>query len=255
MLYIYGITRADRAAPSVDGLGDPPEAVRLVESAPLAAAVSDLPDGYVLHDEDARAHLKVLIELLHDGPVLPVRMGTVTPSEDVLRSEVLDASSPELVDRLDALDGFVELHVDADDDESQSIRIVAAAAGIRGSGAMALDERIQLGGQIADLLVDYRRQVAAEIVARLRPLAARDVSRITVRSAEDPLLRWAFLVRRDDLPRFDEAVVDIRRAHSDLAIRYAGPLPPSHFADWQPGSQRCTPTDSFQATGAWGWQS
>jgi Gas vesicle synthesis protein GvpL/GvpF len=255
MLYIYGITRADRSRPAVEGLGDPPTTVRLVESASLAAAVSDLPEGYVVHDDDARAHLKVLIELLRDGPVLPIRMGTVAPNEDVLRSDVLDASTPELTERLDALDGFVELHVDADDEEADSIGALAAASGIRPGRPMGLDGRIQLGGQIADLLVDYRQQVGAEIVERLRPLAVQDVPRTAVRSAEDPMLRWAFLVARGDLPKFDAAVADIRRDHPELAIRYAGPLPPSHFVDWQPDADARTYSDSFQATGAWGWQS
>jgi Gas vesicle synthesis protein GvpL/GvpF len=255
VLYVYGITRADHSRPSVEGLGDPPGAVRLVESEPLAAAVSDLPDGYVVHDDDARTHLKVLIELLSDGPVLPVRLGTVAPSDEVLRAEVLDGSAAELAERLDALDGFVELHVDADDDEAHSIRVVATAGGIRPSLPVDLDERIQLGGQIADLLVNYRQQLGAEIVERLRPLAAQDTPRTTLRSAEDPVLRWAFLVRREDVPRFDAAVADLRGDHPELAFRYAGPLPPSHFVDWQPGTQTSTTTDSFQATGAWGWQS
>ena len=47
--------------------------------------------------------------LLRYGPVLPVRMGTVAPGPEEVRSDVLDSAQDELVRRLDALDGLVEL--------------------------------------------------------------------------------------------------------------------------------------------------
>lgn len=254
MLYVYGVTRSGREQPSAAGLGTPPERVRLVESGPLAAAVSELPDDYVLRDEDARAHLQVLIGLLADGPVLPIRMGTVAPGEDVVRHEVLDAVQDELTGRLDSIEGLVELHLDADDDEQASVAAVAEQAGPRPGPGSDLAARIQFGEEIAALLVDYRRQLASEIVEELRPLARRDAPRAVVKSAEDPTLRWAFLVDQADLPKFDAAVAAIRTEHPELVIRYAGPLPPSHFVDAQPSAEiHDTTTDRFQSQGAWGW--
>jgi Gas vesicle synthesis protein GvpL/GvpF len=252
MLYIYGVTRADRKRPSSTGLGEPPGPVRLIESGPVAAAVGDVPQDYVVHDEDARTHLQVLIGLLGDGPVLPVRLGTVAPDDDAVRHDVLDAAQPRLVRELAAVDGFVELHVDADDDEAESIAAISRTVNLRPSDARDLTARIQLGEQIAGLLVDYRRELAEQMVAELRPLSARDTARSSINNAEDPLLRWAFLVAHQDVPRFDQAVVAVRTKHPELAIRYAGPLPPSHFVDWQP-EEPSEPTDSFQAQGAWGW--
>src|SRR4051812_10108200 len=121
MLYIYGVTRAGRKRPSITGLGEPPSPVRLIDSGPISAAVSEIPDDFVVGDEDARAHLQVLIGLLGDGPVLPVRLGTVAPDDDAVRKDVLDAARPHLTRGLDGVDGFVELHVDADDDETETI--------------------------------------------------------------------------------------------------------------------------------------
>lgn len=254
MLYVYGVTRSGRDEPAAAGLGTPPERVRLVESGPIAAAVSELPDDYVLQDEDARAHLHVLIGLLADGPVLPVRMGTLAPGEEAVRGEVLDAAQAELTSRLDSIDGFVELHLDADDDEPTSIAAVVQLAGARPDPGADLASRIQFGEEIASLLVDYRQRIATEIVNELRPLAERDTPRSTISTAEDPTLRWAFLVARADLPRFDAAVADLRSRHPELAIRYTGPLPPSHFVDAQPpAEEQDTTTDSFQPQGAWGW--
>lgn len=254
MLYVYGVTRSGREQPSAAGLGSPPEQVRLVESGPIAAAVSDLPDDYVLQDEDARAHLQVLIGLLAEGPVLPIRMGTVAPGEEAVRNEVLDAGQAELASRLDSIDGLVELHVDADDDEAASIAEVAKSATPPPGPGSDLASRIEFGEEIASLLVDYRQRIAEEIVERLRPLAESDTPRSTVNSAEDPTLRWAFLVQQDDLPRFDAAVAEVRARYPELAVRYAGPLPPSHFVAGQPTTEPPEAmTDSFQSQGAWGW--
>lgn len=254
MLYVYGVTRSGREHPAAAGLGSPPEQVRLIESGPIAAAVSELPEDYVLQDEDARAHLQVLIGLLADGPVLPIRMGTVAPDEDAVRSDMLEPAQDELTSRLDSIEGFIELHVDADDDEPASIAAVAESAGPRPGPGADLASRIEFGEEIAGLLIDYRRGLAEKIVEELRPLAQRDTPRSTVRSAEDPTLRWAFLVAQDDLPRFDAAVAAVRTEHPELAIRYAGPLPPSHFVDGQPSTDAPDPTtDSFQSQGAWGW--
>lgn len=255
MLYVYGVTRSGRGQPEAAGLGQPPEPVRLIESGPVAAAVSELPDDYLVQDADARAHLQVLIGLLADGPVLPVRMGTVAPDADVVRGEVLDSVAGELVDRLDALDGLVELHVDADDDEAQSIADIARSTDLRLQPGADLASRIEFGEEVAARLVEYRRQTADSILAELQPLAVRDAPRSTAVTAEDPVLRWAFLVAEEDLPRFDAAVVSVRTRHPELAIRYAGPLPPSHFLDEQPDpSSAHTEADTFQANSAWGWE-
>src|SRR3954447_10501315 len=106
MLYLYGVTRADREQPKLEGLGSPPAGGRPVEAGPGGGAatgrargaggggppVTELPDDYVVEEEDARAHLQVLIGLLEAGPVLPLRMGTVAPGEEAVRSEVLDVA-------------------------------------------------------------------------------------------------------------------------------------------------------------------
>jgi hypothetical protein len=181
-------------------------------------------------------------------------MGTLALGDEAVRGEVLDAAQPELTSRLDSIDGLVELHLDADDDEPASIAAVAQLAGARPEPGAGVASRIQFGEEIASLLVDYRQRLAAEIVGELQPLAQRDTPRSTIHTAEDPMLRWAFLVDRQDLPRFDAAVAELRSRHPELAIRYAGPLPPSHFVDGQPSAQQQDPpADSFQSQGAWGW--
>jgi len=253
-LYLYGVVRGGQPAPRHQGVGQPPGDVVLITSGELAAAASVLPDDYELTDEDAHAHLDVLVRLLRDGPVLPLRMGTVAPDETAVRTELLETTAAQLADRLDALEGVVELHVDADDDESEAIAAIAQTTDLGVTAAADLADRLELGREVAELLVDRRQKLAAEIVAQLRPFAVDDVPRSVIRGPEDPMLRWAFLVKRDDVERFDEAVVAVRSQHPSTAIRYVGPLPAAHFVDRpqdEPGET--DPADSFSPQGSWRW--
>jgi hypothetical protein len=252
--YLYGVVRAGHPEPNCPGVGSPPGDVRLVESGPLAAAVTDLADDFELDENDARAHLDVLVRLLSGGPVLPLRLGTVAPDDDAIRAEVLDAARAELVERLDALVDLVELHVDADDDETETIAAIARTTQLSVGPATDLSAKLELGREVAELIVEQRRQLADQIVGELRPFALGDLPRSMIRGPEDPMLRWAFLVRRDDVADFDQAVIAVRSHHPKTAIRYVGPLPPAHFIDWQQDSDpQVAQPDSFSASSSWGF--
>lgn len=251
MLYVYGVVRGDHPPTEVKGVGSPPRDVRLVTSAPLAAPVSEIPDDFAVAESDAHAHLHVLTGLLRAGPVIPLRLGTVAPDDGAVRAEVLDAQRAAMAQRLDSLDGLVELHIDADDDETEAIAAVAAAAPEAGGGATDLDAKLEFGEQVAALLMEYRRSLAEEILADLRPIAVTDTPRSLLQGPEDPVLRWAFLVKQDDLEFFDEAVVGVRSKHPSLAIHYVGPLPAAHFVDWQASPE--PEDDQFSSQGHWGW--
>jgi hypothetical protein len=233
-------------------VGNPPGTVTLVESGPIAAAVTELPDGYELIEEDARAHLNVLIDLLKHGPVLPVRLGTAAPDDSSVRTELLDPVRGDMVHRLDALDGLVELHIDADDDENEAVAAVAQAAGLRPVTSTDLNGRLALGQTIAGLLMQRRAQLAHEILAVLRPIAIADLARSVENGPEGPLLRWAFLVKRDDIETFDQAVIALRSQHPSMSIRYVGPLPAVHFVDLQ-STEDAPSHDQFVGSRGWGF--
>lgn len=252
MLYAYGVVRAGHPPPKRKGVGAPPGKVTLVESDQLAAAVTELPDDYAADEADARAHLNVLIALLEDGPVVPLRMGTVAPTQAAVRADVLDSMRSDMQRRLDALDGLVELHVDADDDESETIAAVVGAAGLRVPAHADLDTKLELGQQVAELVVEHRQQIAEEILTELRPFAVRDAPRKVGVGPEDPVLRWAFLVKRGEIQDFDEAVVAVRSHHPTVSVRFVGPLPPAHFIDWDQATADSKP-DSFSGQGRWSW--
>jgi hypothetical protein len=251
MLYVYGVVRGDHPPSQVNGVGSPPGDVRMVSSGPLAAPVSEIPSDFAVAESDAHAHLHVLTGLLRDGPVIPLRLGTVAPDDDAVRVEVLDAQRAAMVQRLDSLDGLVELHVDADDDEEEAIAAVATAAPGAGAQSLDLEAKLEFGEQIAALLMEHRRGLAEQILADLRPIAVTDTPRSLIQGPEDPVLRWAFLVKQDDLKIFDEAVVGVRSKHPSLAIHYVGPVPAAHFVDWQTSSE--PDDDNFSGQGHWGW--
>jgi hypothetical protein len=252
MLYLYGVVRAGHPPVDLKGVGRPPVDVRLVTSGPLAAAVSDVDDDFAVEEADARAHVHVLIDLLPGGPVLPLRLGTLAPDDAAVRAEVLDVARAELVDRIDALDGKVELHVDVDDNEAEAIAAVAGAAPPRPGELLDVASALDLGQRVAGLLIEHRQRLADDIVENLRPIAIRDTPRSLIEGPEDPVLRWAFLVDADDVASFDAAVTSIRAAYPSLAIRYVGPLPAAHFVDW-PSAPDDAPADPFQGDGGWGW--
>lgn len=133
MRFVYGVVRAGHPEPQLAGVAGAP--VELVRSGDLAAAVSDSPEGLVLHDEDAFVQLDVLIGLLADGPVLPVRFGTVVEDDEAVCADVL--GDPSLAGALESLADVVELHVDAaagGDRVLTALRPIAVDAVARGSG-------------------------------------------------------------------------------------------------------------------------
>lgn len=254
MRYVYGVVRAaHQASDELHGVGRPPGAVGLVRSGSVAAAVSDVPDGFVIEEPDARAHVHVLTGLVGAGPVVPLRLGTLAADDDAVRAEVLDAARDEFVAVLDALDGLVELHVDADDNEAEAIAAVAQAVPARPGERLDIASALDLGQEVAALLIEHRQRLADEIVARLRPIAVRDTPRSAIQGAEDPVLRWAFLVKADDIGTFDETVASIRAAYPSLAIRYVGPLPAAHFVDWHATWDDSDASDPFRTHSNWSW--
>ncbi|MGN6606401.1 MAG: GvpL/GvpF family gas vesicle protein [Jatrophihabitans sp.] len=249
MLYVYGIVRGGHPAPTrVRGIDHAP--IEVLDGGPVAALVSAI-DASEVGDEAARTHLYVLIAALDDGPVLPVRLGTVQPDEAVVRSTTLGASAPEYAESLDALDGLVEVQVDADDDEAAVLAELAPRyASFGASGDLA--DRIETGHRIAAAVMERRRLQAEAVVERLRSVARDDVARGQVRGPEDPVLRWAFLVARADLDRFDAAVAEVQADFPALQFRSVGPLPAAHFLDRRTTTVHQA-ADTFRGSGSWGW--
>ena len=183
MLYVYGVVRArDGADPDLEGVGHARAEVRFLTSGSIAAAVSTIPENFVIDEDAARAHLQVLIGLLDQGPVIPLRLGTIGEDENGVRAEILDAAPAELAQRLDSLDGLVELHVDADDDEAEAIAAIAAAAPRPTFERFDLESGIAVGEQVASLLIAHRQSLARSRASRTATSPRPSISRNRPRS-------------------------------------------------------------------------
>lgn len=252
MLYLYGVVRGDHPAPKAGGIGSPPARVQVIGSNEVAVAASDIEGDTELKEPDAHAHLGVLIDLLSRGPVLPLRMGTVAPDEAAVRSELLDPATSELLARLEVLDGRVEVQLDVDDDESSALAELAGEFEPDARSAGDFAERLELGRQVGELLVDRRRRLGEQILEEFRELAVDDVPRAVLKGPEDPVLRWAFLIEAKDIGRFDDTVGRLRNRYPGVAIRHVGPLPAAHFVD-RIQTTVTEPSDSFEQSGSWSW--
>jgi len=227
--YVYGITWADAAPRSGEGVVD--AAVQAVEHGELAAIVSPLPTADIrARRRDLLRHAEVLQEAFSRGTVVPLGFGTVFASDDDLVSELLEPRYEELVALLHRLDGLVELTIRALYDETAMLAAIVESepriAALRGSSNPT--DRVALGEAVAHALAERRARDADEIVASLSGLA-REVA-IEERVAEYEVVRGAFLVEQSTAGEFEATAERVaRRFDGTIRFKLTGPLPPHHF--------------------------
>lgn len=255
--YLYGIAPGTSPAPDLRGVADLP--VRGVQVDALTAVVTDLEDDVELDDGEASRHLDVLLAMLQDGPVLPAAFGTLAPDEQSLTGE-MGPRAPELRFELERLRDVVEIDVTALDDEASAVSAVVSTAPDRFRPG---GDPLLLGERVANAVMEHRARVADDIVVRLRKVSVQDAARKTAASPEEPFLQWAFLVRRDAVGDFDDAVADLMDRTPGLLLQSVGPLPAFSFvstgavdgasaAVQQGAAPASGGTDPFRS-GKWGW--
>ena len=235
--YVYGVVRTSEA-PKIDAAGVGGEArVRTVDEGELTAIVSDVDAGFVEAGRaDLQRHMAVLEQAALSTTVVPLRFGTVMPSDAAVQAEVLRARVPELVDLLVALEGRVELNLSGTYDErifgevvAEQPEVAALRERVRGQDENATYyDRIRLGELVANAMAAKRERDTEKVLAKLRPLA--DDVRVGEVAHERSVLSASFLVHRDRLPEFDRAAEEVAAENaSRIRFRYAGPLPPYDF--------------------------
>lgn len=235
--YVYGIARA--AHPSLpdgmDGVGDPPCAVRILVVGDLAAVVSDAPDGLRPKRRDLLAHQNVLAEIGASGPVLPMRFGSLSSDDDLVRAALAE-NGERYLRRLDELDGKVEYNVKAAHREETILRQVlseepeirALHEANRPAGGGSYDDRLRLGEMVANA-VQAREARDAETVRReLSPLADAVSPAL---GGTGWLVNISLLVARDSAGAFLAGVEELEKAHPQLEVQVNGPLPPYSFVE------------------------
>lgn len=249
-IYVYGVVLAsDRTVMASEGVGREKTRVRRITHDGIAALVSDLPASALAAARDLRAHWSVLEEAAARTTVLPVRFGTVMESEEAVVDDFLAPNAERLAAVLAELDGKVQLSVKGFYDEERLLRQIVKEtpeiARLR-ERVQTLPEaatyyaRIQLGELVAAEVDRHRARDADLVLGRLEPLAV--AAKAESPTTEDAALNTAFLVRRDGVDAFSDAVQRLVGELGDrVRIRYVGPLPPYSFAD----------DEATLASGAW----
>jgi gas vesicle protein GvpL/GvpF len=247
-LHLYAVVLAETALPE-DITGVQGQPVDVVPSDDLAAVVSTVDAAVEATETDAVAHLDVITSLLDNGPVIPMRFGTIAPDTDAVRREVIEPSRHEFAEHLRATSDVVEVLVTIELDEDAAIReILSRDDRSRSSApwhAESLEDRIALGEDIAGRLSAAVQEWSDELV---RAACGHTEAVVSLDTAEHTSVRLALLVRRDRLADVDAELRQLApvAGHSvPYDIEYVGPLPPLDFP------LQTTTDDS--GSSLWGW--
>lgn len=236
--YVYGLVGAGAELPAgLTGL-QPAGGVSTVEFEQIAAIVSDVPADRPLGTrDDLMAHEQVLDTVALQSTVLPMRFAAVIDEASVV-PELLAPHQERFLKTLTRLDGSVQFTLKGRYEHDTVLReIVAADARIRALDARVRElpedasyyDRIRLGELVVKAFESLREADARQVLERLQ----RFVTDVSVRPPAEPdvVVNAAFLVNRNRVENFDDAVEEIGRDFAGrVRFRLVGPLAPYDFA-------------------------
>jgi hypothetical protein len=241
-VHVYSITFKDHPLrlDDLDGVGPSPARLRTVTAGPLCAVVSDAPEDWppgqqgIGTDRDIETHRAVPKRLMADGTVLPLRFGYTAPDDEAVRL-ALEERSDDYADRLGQLEGCVEYHLKASQDEEMLLREILSES----EAARRLDDRIRAGTAAPDTAPRLGELVAAETRARQEALASGVVEALrpfarqidSTRADGTDFLSVSFLVNEEQDELF--LATELSLAHQmgeGFEFRLDGPLPPYSFS-------------------------
>lgn len=239
--YVYGILPPGQAAPQAEGIGGAP--LHCLDCGDLAALVSPLAPGPVNRTRrNMLTHTAVLEAALALGSVLPLRFGTIAPTQAAL-ADCIEANRGAFHASLDSVRGRVELGLRATWQKGQIYgEIVERDAELRRlrdrlrsrPAAETYYERIELGRRVETALQKLREAETQAMTAELTRLREREAE--LAATEDDTIFHRAFLVKREAEAAFDAAVARIAESYKGrIELRYVGPVPPFNFVAMQAG--------------------
>jgi Gas vesicle synthesis protein GvpL/GvpF len=234
--YVYGVVPAGCELP--DGLTGLDDArVELVEHGRLAALVSDVPTNRPLGTrEDLLAHERVVDTVAASATVLPMRFGGVL-DRSAVAEELLGEHETDLAATVGELDGRVQYTVKARYERDVVLREVIEAdpeiAELRERTRdtpedVSYEDRVRLGELVVRAIEDRAQRDAAAMHEGLAGLAVAAATHETTEPEE--VLNSAFLVERDRVREFDQAVDQLGAEYAGrIRFRLIGPLAPYDF--------------------------
>jgi Gas vesicle synthesis protein GvpL/GvpF len=191
----------------------------------------------------AHEHEAVLEAILASSPVLPMRFGTLYPSDEAVR-RVLQAHQSTIRAAVAELEGKVELGLtvtwDRGRDENATGRELAVVQPSGGTGRAYLSRREaekvaseRLATDCREVATGLHRAIQVEAIASVvHP--TRHPSQSDER-ARDIVLRASYLVEKSNRDRFEDVIVEALNAGMACGLRgdLTGPWPPYNFARLQ----------------------
>lgn len=235
--YVYGIVPAATDLPDdQDGIGG--GGLELLTHGSVAAVVESIgTDRTFGRREDLLAHSAVLNRLVQDGPVVPVRFGSVVSAGADVVEEVLAPNHDRFAGLLDDLTGRAQFTLRARYVEDVILREVIEeypeVAALREQTSVQPEElsynrRIRQGEIVARAIELKRSADSARIVESLMPHCVD--YHVTEGAGADNLLDASFLVETGQRHAFEQAAEDAARQLRDRArLKLLGPLAPFDF--------------------------
>lgn len=244
-LYLYGLASDPgpglaAALEGVDGLGG--ERPALLGLGGRAVIASPHECGEILQTRRRMlTHTRVLEAAMSAATVLPMRFGLV--ASDMADVEAMIAEHAADIDtQLARIEGQVEIGLRIRFPREAALaallaerpELAAERDRLRGCGAGAHFERIELGRRVAEGLDRRRTEAQRQLAARIAPLCTDHLLRIPEEDVE--VLRAECLLPADAEPGFAAAVQAAVAPcafapGAEPAIRLVGPVPPYHFVD------------------------
>jgi hypothetical protein len=240
--YVYCVIRCPEPRHFTNrGIGERGDIVQTIGFRDLAAVVSDSP--VIDYDSSRRnmmAHTIVLEEVMSQfSTMLPVRFGTVAPSDDAIVHKVLERRYGEFHGLLEEMDGMIELGLKAFWYEeivfqellSENLDIRQLRDKLNGRRPEeTYYERIRLGELIEAAMWRKRDQDTETILGPLRPLVERTKANKVI--TDRMVLNCAFLLKRSRQEEFDQVIQRLdEQMAKRLMFKYVGPVPPYNFVN------------------------
>jgi hypothetical protein len=220
------------------GLDEGPVDLLACEGVAAAVGVVDV-DRPLGRRADVIAHSRVLDALAAQGPVVPVRFGSVLAGESVVVEELLAPNADHLRQVLTDLAGTSQLTLQARYVEEVALAEIVEEnpeiAELRQKTRDRSEEasypaRIRLGELVAAAMEAKRDIDGQAILEVLVPLAVDH--RLRPGSGLDHLVEVAFLVADELRNEFEDAAEDLAaHLHGRVRLRLMGPVAPYDFVE------------------------
>ncbi len=237
--YLYCVIRSKKPCTfAVAGVVGPYYPIYTVHFRDLAVVVSDTSEkSYDSTRLNMTTHMRVLEAVMKEHTILPLKFNSIAASEEAVLNQLLKPGYDELLTRLDAVAGRVEMGVKAfwRDDvlyqeivaENDEIRRLRDRIDGRNPDSM-YKERIKLGELTEKALLAKRERESEQMLARLRP-HVEDV-RIREAATERMALNAALLVKKTEQAAFEESLSALDREEGRrIMLKCVGPAPLYNF--------------------------